>query len=194
MKTISKYRSGAGKGWGKSKGFDLPLSKAQKQTVVIKAKLAFDRQAKSGLVADGLTFEAWRAEVSVEVCGRRISEAVRRDFEGLMSRFCLLANDTQGAFHFAGKDSDDLRERQQVLAVLFGVLADLPVPAGADAATAQRAYANKICRDQFKTGLEGATLAQLQGLVMTCRTRMREAATVAAAVQAASEDDDTIPY
>jgi DNA-binding protein len=136
-----------------------PLSTKQKQVLVVLARQAAGVQY---VATEGPDFEEWRREVSVQACGRRISEAVQRDYAVLKSTFEDAAGRPRQALRTVEREVDN--KRRQGLWVLRQELQKAGLADG---------YAEVICRSQFKCAVSEASGKQVWCLVFTVRNRQK---------------------
>jgi len=130
-----------------------PLTREQKARLSILARAAF---AKSGS-GDA---NVWRREVAIRACGRRISEAVQRDYLTLKATFQDLAGESGRALETL------LRSESEPQRVALYRLTQECGKRGL-----QLAYPEAICRRQYHCGLSQASPKQLWNLLYTVRNR-----------------------
>lgn len=104
----------------RQRGAQVPLSNEQKGYLSRLAKEAYQRLLHVGaLDPDEENETAFRQRETLEVCGRRISEALNGDFEDIEARFLMLKGDTKRAFASAMKgDTNEERQARWKLALL----------------------------------------------------------------------------
>lgn len=170
------------------RGSQVPFSNGQKAYI---SGLA--RKAWLLLKQNGATDESekdYRGRESIAAVGRRVSEALNGDFETLESHFLANAGQTAKAFTSAMKaDSNGNRQARfkiRQLLTKHGLT---------------EAYAAAICRDKFKTTLEGASEKQLWSIFFDCQRGMKsrqgktaEQLMKEAEARFAPVQDDTIPF
>lgn len=135
-----------------------PLTRGQKARLAMLAAKAYAHQRVCGMSVD-----EWRHEVAWQTCGRRISEAVQRDYSDLKAAFLDLAGEPEQAFrqHVRGVD----HKRRVALYKLREACEERGL---------HESYPASICMTQFRCGLEDATAKQLWCLVFTVRNRRQK--------------------
>jgi hypothetical protein len=134
------------------------LTNPQKALVSQVARVGHQRALSLGLTEE--TEKDWRGRESIECCGKRVSEALDDDFAALMSHFCNLAGDSQGAMKWALKAQSAPRTR-----AMWKLDQELKRSGKG------RAYAEEICSDVFKCSLALANPDQLKKVMFTIRNR-----------------------
>lgn len=137
-----------------------PLSKEQKARLSILARKAAEVQ---GITGGYRAVNEWRHEVSLRACGLRISEATQANWADLKSAFEDLGGQPAKAFQTQMREGDN--KRRVALWKLTQALAGKGL---------QPAYAESICRCQFKCGLEQASAKQLWCLFYTITNRRKQ--------------------
>jgi len=135
------------------------LSKKQKAMLAVMARRA---AAAKGAPTAGEAHAEWRRDVAVAACGRRISEACQRDWAALKGAFEDEGGRPEQAFETHFRDVDN--PRRVAMFKLQEALREKNLPA---------AYADSICKRQFKCGLGEAAARQLWCLVYTVRNRKK---------------------
>lgn len=169
-------------------GSQVPLSNSQKRDLSRLAKKAWLLLQQNGATDE--SEKDYRGRESIAAVGRRISEAVNGDFETLEAHFLANAGQSAKAFNSAMKaDSNEARQARFKIKTL---LAKHQIT---------EAYAAAICRDKFKTSLEGASAKQLWSIYFDSLRGMksRQGKTAdqlmkEAEARFASAHDDTIPF
>ncbi|MEO5915599.1 MAG: hypothetical protein ABIS50_15300 [Luteolibacter sp.] len=134
-----------------------PLTKGEKAALSILARKAAVVQ---GVSLKKLDLDAWRQQISVKACGRRISEAVHDDWADIKSAFEDLAGQPEKAFSTQLRSGDN--KRRVAMHKLTEALTKKNL---------NPSYAASICRAQFKVNLEEASAKQLWCLFYTINGR-----------------------
>jgi hypothetical protein len=122
--------------------------------------LAASAAKARGLDLRGKTLDAWRAAESIKACGLRISEATHAHWADIKAHFECLGGQYEKAFETQLRDGDN--KRRVAMHKLQNELAAKRLPP---------AYAESICRTQYKVGLAEASAKQLWCLFYTVKNR-----------------------
>lgn len=143
------------------------LTPAQVTKLAILSKRAYEQEKALGLLADGVTFDAWRhAECQAAAGVPGLTGANQATYRTLRAHFAKIAGDDADAFRdHIGAGSDAAQGTDLATHHLKKNCEkfDLAYPA----------YPAAICRSQFKCSLGDATAKQLWKLIYTIRTRGR---------------------
>ncbi len=134
-----------------------PLSNEQKARLCI---LAREAAASQNLSLKTKDLAAFRQALSIQACGRRISEATQSNWADLKSAFQDAAGNAAGAFRTQIREGDN--KRRVAMHKLTEAL---------KAKELNPSYAASICRAQFKCPLEEATAKQIWCLYFTLTKR-----------------------
>lgn len=80
-----------------ARGLARPLDRRAKWHLSQIAEAAYDHLKAAGQITPGETLEAFRHRISLEACGRRISQATLADRMPIQAAFLALKEDTRGA-------------------------------------------------------------------------------------------------
>ena len=132
-----------------------PLTSKQKGIIVMLAQRAFRHQRAGG------DFSVWRREQQEKVAGHdSLTVCCQADFNMLVSHFEGLAGEGTKEFKAAYRDLDE--RTRQARHLLEDALNDRDL---------DLAYAEKICRSQYKRGLDQASADQLWRIKFTVENR-----------------------
>lgn len=134
-----------------------PLSRRQKWRL---SELALQAARAMGEPVHGLAHAEWRHQEARRAAGVRISEACQRDYTALKAHFLNLAGEPEAAFSELMQADDN--PRRVALWNLTRALSERGLPA---------AYAEAICRRQYKCSLAQAAAPQLWRLLYTVKNR-----------------------
>ena len=141
-----------------------PLSAKQKGIVCKIARRAFEFRREKG------TFEDWRREQqSLAVGIGSLTECTQENYLDLVAHFEGLAGAGDRQFEASHRSLDE--EKRQARHKLEEALDDRRL---------DLSYAEKICRDQYKHGLDDATATQLWNIKFTVEQRRAQVAEDAA--------------
>ncbi len=132
-----------------------PLSKKQKGIICRIAARAFEHRGATGDAKE------WRREQQHAAVGvGSLTDCTQEHYNDLVAHFEGLAGEAGRQFNATLRQEDEeLRQKRHNLAVALE-------ERGLDAS-----YAESICRDQYKCGLEKATAGQLFNLLKTVKSR-----------------------
>lgn len=131
------------------------LTNHQKARLSILARKAYTFQR-----VQGIDLDEWRHEVAISACGCRISEAVQTHWADLKAAFQDLAGEPEKALRTHIREGDNKRR-----IALYKLTKEL------EAHGLETAYAEKICRDQFKVPISQASAKQIWCLFFTISKR-----------------------
>ena len=161
------------------------LSPIQKRDIAIAARRAYDRwperEAFEAINADQSKtecFDAWRHVETRKAVGiESLCECTQAHYARALAHFQRLAGQESVAQHTEAKDQDN--PRRIALWKLNDALRQRDLA---------REYAAKICRAQYRCGLDEASAGQLWRLIYTIRNRFKALVPVAK-IAAPSTDD-----
>lgn len=142
------------------RGLNVLLTTEEKQKLAILAAQAHGVMARAGATDEHV--DEFRHRIALQACGRRISEATRRDFNDIKAAFLVILGHTKAALNAADRASTE--GSRIALHKLRAALAEHGLHEG---------YAESICRRQFKCGLHEASAKQLWNLFYTVTNRGR---------------------
>lgn len=140
-----------------------PLTRRQKWRL---CELALRAARAMGEPVSGLAHAEWRRDEARRSAGCRISEGCQRDYSALKAHFLNLAGEPDAAF--GELMQADGNTRRVALWNLTKALGERGLPA---------AYAEAICRRQYKCGLAQASAPQLWRLLYTVKNRREKRST-----------------
>ena len=141
----------------------------QVKAMILAARRAYDVQAKSGLVDDGVGFDAWRRATLHDVVGAAAPSSFRtvtqRDYAAVMRYFAELAGGESVSAR-AEKDADERRRALWALTLAEGACEE----AFGGREGAQR-YADALFGKIHRTDRNAATARQIWAVIFTLRSR-----------------------
>ena len=139
------------------------LTPAQRSLLAVLARRAWAKLDAAGAIE--ISFDEYRHEKSIEVCGRKISEARPGDFDILFVTFKAAAGDIDAAYRRASSRVDN-----QCRTLIHRIHSYLDAPG------ITLAYGLKIARDKFgwtKPHFEGLAAYQLEQLSWDIKRAVR---------------------
>lgn len=143
----------------------------QVKAMILAARRAYSEQAKTGLVDDGVDFDAWRRATLHDVVGAAAPDSFRavtqRDYAAVMDYFGRLAGDRP-----AGNDSKRTTASDAERRALWALnLEEGEVAGTLGGREGARRYADTLFRKIHKTDRYAATAKQTWAVIFTLRTR-----------------------
>lgn len=129
-------------------GLNAPLSNREKYELSALAKKAWQKMARAHATDE--SEKDFRQRMSIQSCGRRISEALRGDYNKIEAALAIIAGETGRALQ-AG-----YRDQTSGARIAMNKLTVLLKEQGRDIS-----YAARICRSMNKVELEDATSSQI---------------------------------
>lgn len=176
-----------------SKWHFTPLSNDQKAILCILAREAFDLSLGRFAIDDGTNYDDWRREQQLKACGvASLTKADQSHFLYLRGHWFVIIGNLESAFQDflrAGEQNEAARQMKHRLLGQVALLAEglkhkhaklarlapgTPLLTSEQAAQRAWAYAQHICRDQFKCRIEALDAKGLENLGFSCTNRAND--------------------